>query len=52
MIEVDIAAPVDHCRWVMVKKLDGTKRPLKVGECHRVTSQYSIDFCLPSCRCL
>lgn len=52
MVEVEIAAPVNHCRWIMVKKNDGTKRRLKVGDCHRVVCQYSIDFRLPSCRCL
>lgn len=52
MAEVEVTAPVNHCRWVMVNNNDGSKRRMKVFDCHSVACRYSVDYSMQSCRCL
>lgn len=44
MAQVKITAPVNHCRWVMREREDGTIGPRKVWDCQKVTCKYSVNF--------
>lgn len=44
MAQAEISPPVDHCRFAMMERPDGVKKPRKMRDCHSVTCKYSIYF--------
>jgi len=51
MAAVEFTNPVNHCRWAMGRRKDGTKYRYKISECHSVVCKYSVDYGKVRCDC-
>ena len=47
----EVIVLVDHRRWAIGRRKDGSKYPYKVEDCHRVACKYSTDYGKEACDC-